>query len=159
MPRRLIIPEFRRFISRKGYRRYALARARSRPLLLIAARNDKVGRLIFKNCPPLTNISGRAGQHPPWLHRSRCPEKYTSRLCRPIRVQCRDRTVDRAVRVSWLKIKRVENKKKSCEKNTIAPLCGTWFWWRAYISAPMVAIVVPMPIMAAGSCSVCCRVR
>lgn len=112
MPRRLIIPEFRRFISRKGYRRYALARARSRPLLLIAARNDKVGRLIFKNCPPLTNISGRVGQHPPWLHRSRCPEKYTSRLCRPIRVQCRDRTVDRAARVSWLKIKRVGNKKK-----------------------------------------------
>lgn len=55
MPRRLIIPEFRRFIPRKGYRRYALARslarARSRPLLLIAARNDKVGRLIFKNGP------------------------------------------------------------------------------------------------------------
>lgn len=27
------------------------ARARSRPLLLIAPRNDKVGRLIFKNGP------------------------------------------------------------------------------------------------------------
>lgn len=40
----------------------------------------------------------------------------------------------------------IENTKKELTKkivskeNTIAPLCGPWFWWRAYISALTIAI-------------------